>query len=928
MINSFTPTNRYPGVKPFSENERHLFFGRSTDSRKLHQLISLEKLVLLYGKSGLGKSSLLNAGVLPLFDELGGFEAIKIRLGASMERSPDPVQTCLAKLPEAQSNPTLDKLGAGSDTLWLRLKALQHQDADSRKTYILVFDQFEELFTYGQEEIKQFKKQLADLLYAQVPAYIGRSVTNRLREDQGFLSNEELEFLYRQPAVKVVLSIRSDRMSLLNTLADYLPDIQKNYFELNPLDRDSAIECIVKPAMDESDLYYSPRFGYSKDCIEKILDYLTQNGQKTIETFQLQTVCQYAENLAMDKKLQFDDKKQMLNATPEDLGDLQNIFRNQYDKLIKNIEPAEKQRAVRLLIEDKLIIDGNRVSLPDVVLMKEKWIDRDLIAYLSDVHHLLRSEPNTTGGISYELSHDTLIAPILKAKDEREEQEVLSRLEAERKEDSRRHRERIRKMRKRGIWAGATALVVLTLISGFAYTKNAEATRLKNLEYSKKLLRVSDFAANNLDFNSAAFISRAAYLFYKENGGIDFREFYADMFHKLQILDEHNLGGDFDSSFMFSVAQGNKVSAIEVVDDFAYSGYFDGTVLRTRIVDSSVRPEKYFDLRNYTNDTTGSLKVTGMCGSRDRGHLAVCGWFPFIQVFDLKQAGARSVSLKMPSDSLLSTAVLYMDSGDLLALTVNSSIVGWKASSQYGMLTWKERKQLDYIGGKYMTPDPGSPIRNIRWNENVLSIPGLNFHCMAVVKDMVVVGIDSGLILIKQDSLVKVALSGIGTPNSIQFDRSGEFVYIGSEEGVFSKVKMADFSVETNQNQAQRIFSIVSSTDGKLLATASQDRSVQINELDKQEEWKYSTPIILSLPNICEKPTYPVAIAFTNDHRYLLAGYYNGEIYKWPVGADAMAGLICKKIAPGSDMTSVKYIDKKGSAFDIKRYSCNPIIHH
>ena len=296
-------THRYPGVKPFSENERHVFYGRTTETKKLYQLINLEKLVLLYSKSGLGKSSLLNAGVLPLFDEAEGYTTIKIRLGAYFDHSLSPVKTSLFKLPEASSNTVLDKLGAGSDTLWLRMKSLQHKDGGIPKTYILVFDQFEELFTYSQEDIKQFKRQLADLLYAKVPAYISKSITNRLRQNPEFLSKEELEYLYLQPAVKVVLSIRSDRMSLLNTLADFLPDIQKNYYELKPLDRDSAIDSIVKPAVDKRDIYLSPSFGYSGECINMILDYLTQSGQKTIETFQLQTVCQYAENLAIENKL-------------------------------------------------------------------------------------------------------------------------------------------------------------------------------------------------------------------------------------------------------------------------------------------------------------------------------------------------------------------------------------------------------------------------------------------------------------------------------------------------------------------------------------------------------------------------------------------------------------------------------------------------
>ncbi|HRH48659.1 MAG TPA: WD40 repeat domain-containing protein [Panacibacter sp.] len=915
-------THRYPGVKPFSENERHLFYGRSTDTKKLYQLINLEKLVLLYSKSGLGKSSLLNAGVLPLFDEQEGYTIVKIRLGAYYEQSLSPINTCLFKLPEAPQNPVLDKLGAGSDTLWLRLKALQHINADFPKTYILVFDQFEELFTYSEEDIKQFKKQLADLLYAKVPGYISKSITNRLRENPEFLSKEELEYLYRQPAVKVLISIRSDRMSLLNNLADYLPDIQKNYYELKPLDHASAVETIVKPALDTSDFYLSPCFEYSADCINKILDYLTQSGQKTIETFQLQTVCQYAENLSIENKLHYDEKKQMLLAEPDMLGDLQNIFRTQYDKLISNIEPAEKQLAARLLIENKLIIDGNRVSLPDVVVLKEKGINAALIAYLHDTHHLLRSEPNTTGGISYELSHDTLVAPILKAKKEREDKEELTRLEAERQEDLRKQKERIKKIRKRSFLAGVIVLIVLSLISGYAYTKNAEATRLKNIEYSQKLLIVSNKAANNLDFNSAAFISRAAYLFYRENGGSDFRNFYTDMFHKLQLLDEHNAVQDVDSGFIFSAANGNPVSTIEIINDFVYSGYFDGKILRTKLGDSNSRPETFFDFREYTNDTIEDPNVTSICTSADKNYLAVCGWFPFIKVFDLRRKTDESVTLKMPFENEIPKALFYTDAGDLLTLT-DSAIIGWNAGDHYSALKWKEKKQFNYVDGKYLPFKPVSQNQQILWNANFLSVPGVKFNCMAEIKNMIAIGIDSGLILIKKDSLIKIKLPGIGESYSIKFDLSGSYIYIGSMEGKLSKVRLADFTVETNQNQAQRIFSIICSRDGKLLATASQDRSVQINDLNKQEDWQYTTPEILTLPDICSAPTYPVTMAFTSDNKYLLAGYHNGEIYKWPVSADIVADLICSKISPGTYTTWQQFVDTKNAPVELNKFSCN-----
>jgi len=127
------------------------------------------------------------------------------------------------------------------------VKALQPLSEKSSKTYILVFDQFEELFTYSPAEIDQFKKQLADLLYAKIPAYLRKAVSNLLKTDEHFFSDTELDYLYRQPDVKVVFSIRSDRMSLLNTLTDAMPDVLKNYYELSPLTRKAATEAILCP---------------------------------------------------------------------------------------------------------------------------------------------------------------------------------------------------------------------------------------------------------------------------------------------------------------------------------------------------------------------------------------------------------------------------------------------------------------------------------------------------------------------------------------------------------------------------------------------------------------------------------------------------------------------------------------------------------
>ena len=88
-------TYRYPGVRPFEAGDSALFFGRDRDIADLYEMIRAERLVVLFGKSGYGKSSLLNAGVLPKLPAAFRGKTcvpIAIRLGAYArgESLPEP----------------------------------------------------------------------------------------------------------------------------------------------------------------------------------------------------------------------------------------------------------------------------------------------------------------------------------------------------------------------------------------------------------------------------------------------------------------------------------------------------------------------------------------------------------------------------------------------------------------------------------------------------------------------------------------------------------------------------------------------------------------------------------------------------------------------------------------------------------------------
>jgi hypothetical protein len=148
-----------------------------------------------------------------------------------------------------------------------------------------------------------------------------------------------------------------------------------------------------------------------------MLGYLTKGGSQPIESFQLQILCQSIEQYVARSADYF--------IEPGDVGDPEHVFRDYYDNQIGLIEDKAEQLAARRLIEEGLVYEKEqrRLTLFDVQIAENYGISDDLLRRLVDTH-LLRAEPNLRGGYTYELSHDTLVAPVLKAKARRIEGEL------------------------------------------------------------------------------------------------------------------------------------------------------------------------------------------------------------------------------------------------------------------------------------------------------------------------------------------------------------------------------------------------------------------------------------------------------------------------------------------------------------------------
>jgi hypothetical protein len=369
------------------------------------------RLVVFYGRSGLGKTSLLKAGVAPLLrDE--GFFPIWVRLNVPGQ---DPIETTFDAVQRSAAQHGMQCVPGLTNSLWHYFKTLQLWRGDTLLTPVLIFDQFEEVFTLQPAEQR-------DVLIAAL-AFLVRGVQPPPSAVSGAGTRspdaDSVELSEKPPTVAVVIAIREDFLGSLEELSDRIPQVMDQRFRLRPLNRAAAREAIESPAGVQSVDLATRAFRFEPAATESILDFLSRRsdsegaaGDQQIEPFQLQLVCQWIEEEIVAKAQA--GAQQMLTITAADVGgekNMQNIMQTFYARQLQRL-PGPVRRAVRRLCEERLISpQRRRLSLNEEEIMRDERIDAPTLARLVD-GRLLRAD-RRAGNTYYELSHDTLIGPIL-----------------------------------------------------------------------------------------------------------------------------------------------------------------------------------------------------------------------------------------------------------------------------------------------------------------------------------------------------------------------------------------------------------------------------------------------------------------------------------------------------------------------------------
>jgi WD40 repeat protein len=192
----------------FTKDDRDIFFGRDKEIEELHSRVFESKILLVYGTSGTGKSSLINCGLANRFSD-SDWLPLNIRRGIDINQSLFEAlsRTAVTKTP-------FEKAGTQGIAKYNLEKLLRSVYLDHFRPVFLIFDQFEELFIFGRKDEKdELIKNVAKVLdsdiqcrfiFAMREEYLA-GVTEFERVIPSFLSNRlRIEKMTRQNAIQTI----------------------------------------------------------------------------------------------------------------------------------------------------------------------------------------------------------------------------------------------------------------------------------------------------------------------------------------------------------------------------------------------------------------------------------------------------------------------------------------------------------------------------------------------------------------------------------------------------------------------------------------------------------------------------------------------------------------------------------------------------
>jgi len=466
------PQHPWLGLASFTEESRAYFHGREEEVAELARRVQRKLLTVLFGQSGLGKTSILRAGIVPRLRP-EGYCPVYVRIDYAPESPPpaEQIKQAIFRATESMGTWTQPGTAIAGESLW---EFLHHRDdilkdASGRTVVpLLIFDQFEEIFTLaqaddaGRRRAAQFIEELADLVENRPP----KALEARIEHDDTITER----FDFGRADYRILIALREDYLAHLESVKGAMPSITQNRMRLARMNGQQALAAVVKPG---------GRL-VTQEVAEAIVRFIAGGSElpnAEVEPSLLSLICRELNNTRI---------AQGRAEISADLlaGSHDTILKEFYERAL-----ADQPEAVRKAVEDQLLTEsGFRESLAEERLRKAfaaAGAAPDALATLVN-RRLLRIEERLDVR-RVELTHDVLCGVVKASREMRLAREAKE--EAERQLAAQKAREEATRralVRARQVAAGAATLAVIFGWVNMNRAREAQAQAQQTRELAEK----------------------------------------------------------------------------------------------------------------------------------------------------------------------------------------------------------------------------------------------------------------------------------------------------------------------------------------------------------------------------------------------------------------------------------------------------------
>ncbi|MDQ5980716.1 MAG: hypothetical protein QG602_3693 [Verrucomicrobiota bacterium] len=463
-VASVDAQNPWLGLVSFTEETKGYFYGREEEVAELGRRVQRKLLTVLFGQSGLGKTSILQAGLVPRLRP-EGYCPVYVRLDYDPHSPPPAEQIKRAVMRATATVGTWTRSGTAvaGETLW---EFLHHrddvlQDAAGRPLVpLLIFDQFEEIFTLaqtddaGRRRAQEFLADLADLVENRPPA----ALETRIERDEA----DAARFDFARADYRILISLREDYLAHLEGLKGPMPSITQNRMRLARMTGVQALAAVQRPAAAL----------VSEAVAESIVRFVAGGAGLAVaevEPSLLSLICRELNNARLARGHSEISADLLAGSRDTILGEF-------YERSL-----AGQPEGVRLFVEDEMLTDsGFRESVAEERVRKgfaAAGAAPEALAQLVD-RRLLRVEDRLDQR-RVEITHDVLCSVIMASRGVRREREALEESQRQLAVQQEREAATRRSLRRaRTVAVVASSLLLLAVASavfGFINLRRARA---------------------------------------------------------------------------------------------------------------------------------------------------------------------------------------------------------------------------------------------------------------------------------------------------------------------------------------------------------------------------------------------------------------------------------------------------------------------